>query len=154
MSSPTSTALDPDDPVVKLCAAGMQAEGAGQLEVAHAYFQEAWAARQDDVDACIAAHFLARHRPAAEETLHWNSVALTHADAATANGHGALVQGFYPSLYLNLGWSNEQVGDLAAARHCYALAARAGGTLGDDPYCAVVRKGIEAGQQRIAVSQT
>jgi hypothetical protein len=36
------------------------------------------------------------------------------------------VQGFYGSLYLNLGHSYELVGDQAAAQHYYALAAALG----------------------------
>ncbi len=146
----TEPALDPNHPVIKLCVAGMEAEGHGQIDEAHALFQQAWAACQDDFDACVAAHFLARHRPTPAETLHWNTLALAHADAATAGGAGERLRGFYPSLYLNLGWSYEQLGDLVEAGRHYSLAAAHLTELPSDPYSAVVRRGIMAGQQRVA----
>ena len=140
-----TTHMDPNNPVVKLCAEGMQAEGEGRLDDAHKLFLQAWAARQDDFDACIAAHFLARHRPP-EETLHWNQVAIEHANAVSDER----VQGFYPSLYLNLGWSHEQLADLAEAGRYYALAVARLDELPPGPYADVVRKGVTAGQARLA----
>ena len=137
--------MDPNNPVVKLCAEGMQAEGEGQLDAARAYFQQAWDVRQDDFEACIAAHFMARHQPPAE-TLHWNQVALDHAEAVTDDR----VRGFYPSLYLNLGWSHEQLGDLSKASQYYELATSRLADLPDDSYATVVRKGVTAGQARVA----
>lgn len=137
--------MDPNNPVVKLCAEGMQAEGEGQIEAARACFQQAWDVRQDDFEACIAAHFMARHQPPAE-TLHWNQVALDHAEAVTDDR----VRGFYPSLYLNLGWSHEQLGDLSKASQYYELATNRLADLPDDPYATVVRKGVTAGQARVA----
>ena len=140
-----TTDLDPNNPVVKLCVAGMQAEGENRLDEAHKLFRAAWAARQDDFDACIAAHFLARHRPP-EEMRHWNQVALDHANAV----EDERIQGFYPSLYLNLGWSYEQLADLAAAGRYYALAVARLDNLPAGPYADVVRKGVAAGQARLA----
>jgi len=136
--------MDPNNPVVKLCVAGMEAEGAGQIATAQALFLQAWAARQNDYDACIAAHYVARHRPP-EEMRHWNQVALDHADRADAT----LMGGFYPSLYLNMGWSHEQLGDLAEAGHYYDLATAHLDSLPDGPYAEVVRKGVAAGQARL-----
>lgn len=141
--------MNPDNPVVKLCAEGMEAEGAGQLDMAHACFQQAWAARQDDFESCIAAHFMARHQPPAD-MLHWNQVALHHAQAV----NDERVDSFYPSLYLNLGWSYEQVGDWAEADHYYALAATRLAILPDDPYATTVRRGVAAGQARVAQAAT
>ena len=141
--------MDPNNPVVKLCADGMQAEGEGRLDVAHTCFQQAWDARQDDFEACIAAHFMARHQPPAE-MLHWNQVALHHAEAVTDER----VRSFYPSLYLNLGWSHEQLGELLEAGRYYELATDRLADLPDDPYAAVVRKGVRAGQSRVAQALT
>ena len=42
-------------------------------------FERAWAARVDDFDACIAAHYLARVQPDAQATFEWNARALEHA---------------------------------------------------------------------------
>ena len=73
--------LDPTNPVVALCAQGMAVEGTP--EEARRLFALAWAARRDDCDATIAAHFVARHQPTLAETLHWNAVAVSHAEAVT-----------------------------------------------------------------------
>lgn len=55
-------AIDPDNAVVKLCAQGMQAEGAGRRGDARALFEQAWEIAGDDYERCIAAHYLARHQ--------------------------------------------------------------------------------------------
>ena len=52
--------MDLDNPVIQLCTAGTQAEFKGQMEEARTYYQQAWQAAQDDYEACIAAHYLAR----------------------------------------------------------------------------------------------
>jgi tetratricopeptide (TPR) repeat protein len=137
--------MDPNNPVVKLCVEGMAAEEEGRFAEAQALFLQAWARRQDDFEACVAAHFVARQQDSPAAMLRWNQTALHHAEAVGDER----VQGFYPSLYLNLGWSYEQIGDLAGARRCYELAARRlddapGGTYGE-----VVQKGIALAQQRI-----
>ncbi|MBX3012566.1 MAG: hypothetical protein KF832_13710 [Caldilineaceae bacterium] len=137
--------MDPENPIVKLCVKGMQAEGEGRLADAQQLFQQAWKASQAAWEACIAAHFLARHQPPAT-MLHWNQVALQRAEASNDDQ----IRSFYPSLYLNLGWSHEQLGALAEAGHYYALAAARLAELPADPYGEVVRKGVAAGQARLA----
>lgn len=136
--------MDPENPIVKLCVEGMKAEGAGRLDEARALFTRAWESHTDDWEACIAAHYLARHQPTPQDTLHWNQVALDRADAVTDER----VHGFYPSLYLNLGHSYEQLGDLAEARRYYDLAAGQATALPEDRYGGIVRQGIENGRQR------
>src|SRR5690606_39282067 len=74
-------------------------------------FEQAWAARRDDFDAAVAAHFLARHQSSAADTLRWNAVAVQHAEAV-ADGRAA---GLLASLYLNLGDAQANVGDIGAA---------------------------------------
>ena len=137
--------MDPNNPVVKLCVAGMEAEGRGELEAAHRCFQQAWETRQDDFEACIAAHYLARHRATPQETHYWNQVALDHA----AKVDDDRVQGFYPSLYLNLGWSHEQLGELVTAEHYYTQAIAKLDELPAGPYGDVVRRGVTAGLKRL-----
>jgi hypothetical protein len=136
--------LDPDNPVVRLCVAGMQAESEGQSAHARDLFAQAWAARQDDFDACIAAHYVARHQECPEDTLHWNQEALTRADAV----HDDRVRAFYPSLYLNLGLSYEALGNQVKARHYYELAATRLADLPTGPYRNLVQTGITAGRTR------
>lgn len=140
--------MEPDNPVVKICAEGMHAEGEGRPEAARELYERAWAQSKDDVEACVAAHYLARQQPSAEETLRWNKEALERADAAADER----VRGFYPSLYLNLGKSYEDLGDVGGARSCYETAAKEAEGIPDDGYGNLVRRGIANGLTRIGSS--
>jgi tetratricopeptide (TPR) repeat protein len=136
--------MDPDSPVVRLCVEGMRAEADNRFDDARALFARAWAARRDDLDACIAAHYVARHQETLEETLRWNEVALARAEAVGDER----VRDFYPSLYLNLGRAHEDLGDGEAARRCYTLAAERAGALPGGRYGDMVRRASAAGQER------
>lgn len=114
--------MDPDNPVVRLCSQGAQAEFQGRQSDARALYEQAWQAAGDDFEKCIAAHYVARFQDTPAQTLHWNSTALEHARAANQE----LVEPFYASLYLNMGSSYEALGDLAEAQRYYALAAGLG----------------------------
>jgi hypothetical protein len=141
------TVMDPENPVVLLCAEGMRAESAGRAADAAALFERPWAARTDAFEACIAAHYVARHQPSPEDTLHWNREALAHADAVRDRS----VAGFYPSLYLNLAHSFEVLGDTVPARRCYSLAReRLTHLAAGDAYGDLVRRGISEGMARMA----
>jgi hypothetical protein len=140
------TIIDPNNPVVKLCIAGMAAEAEGRMSDAAAFFLQAWAARQDDLDACVAAHYVARHQASPAEMLRWNQLALDHARAIDDER----VQGFYPSLYLNLGWSHEALGDRAAAHSYYDSASATMAAVPDGPYRNKVQRGIAAARNRTA----
>lgn len=142
--------MDANNPVVKLCAEGMMAEGRGQSDVARDLFARAWAARTDDFDACVAAHYLARQQDSVEATLRWNQEALARANAVGDER----VRGFYPSLYLNLGRSYEDMGDRDAARRSYEQAAARADDLPDDGFGAMLRRGIAAGLRRISFGST
>lgn len=114
--------MDQPSPTVALCIQGTEAEYGGNPAEAARCYQAAWDAAQDDYDACVAAHYLARYQPDPAAVLHWNQVALAHAEATD----DARVQEFYPSLYVNLGWAYEQLGQTAAADIFYARAAQLG----------------------------
>ena len=114
--------MDLDNPVIQLCVAGTQAEFRGEIEEARAFYQQAWEAAQDDFDACVAAHYVARHQADPAQRLHWNQVAL---DRANAVGDGRVLA-FYPSLFLNMGQSFELLGNPDEARRFYELAAELG----------------------------
>jgi len=114
--------MDLDNPVIKFCMEGTQAEFQGQIDQARSCYQQAWEAVQDDYGACIAAHYLARCLDDPEERLHWNQIALEKAEAVG----DARVQDFYPSLYLNLGQSYELLGNRPEAKRYYDLAAELG----------------------------
>ena len=93
--------MDTDNPVVKLCMEGMEAESKGRFEAASKLFEQAWSACQDDYDACMAAHFLARHQDTPQAVFEWNQEALNRANLVGDDR----VLSFYASLYLNLGHS-------------------------------------------------
>ncbi|MBN2501681.1 MAG: hypothetical protein JXB38_12940 [Anaerolineales bacterium] len=114
--------IDSNNPVVKLCIQGTQAEFAGDIEQARALYLQAWKLAQDDYEACVAAHYVARHQDNPTEEFRWNQEALKRAKAANEER----VQAFYSSLYLNMGQSYEKLGDQAAAKHYYDLAAELG----------------------------
>jgi len=114
--------MDTNNPVIKLCMEGTRAEFEHRLDDARLLYQQAWEARADDYDACIAAHYVARFQKTPEETLHWNQIALNHANAVRDGS----AKDFYPSLYLNLGQSYEALGDQVNAQKYYQLAADLG----------------------------
>ncbi|AWN28358.1 hypothetical protein [Streptomyces sp. NEAU-S7GS2] len=111
--------MDPELPVVRLCVAGMQAEAEGRAGAARALFQQAWDSAADDYEACIAAHYLARHQNSPEETLRWNQECLDRADRVGDER----VAGFYPSLHLNMGHACRQLGRQALAHTHFVRAA-------------------------------
>ncbi|WP_043270232.1 hypothetical protein [Streptomyces sp. CT34] len=111
--------MDPELPVVRLCVAGMQAEAEGCPEAARGLFERAWDGARDDYEACIAAHYLARHQSSPEETLRWNQECLDRADLVGDER----VRGFYASLYVNMGQAYRELGQLAAAHAYFARAA-------------------------------
>jgi tetratricopeptide (TPR) repeat protein len=116
--------MDVNNPIIKLCIAGTQAEFEGRFETAYELYRQAWEAFTDDYEACIAAHYVARCQESPEESLRWNRVALERAEAVNDGS----VRDFYPSLYLNLGRSYELLGYQDEAVEYYALAAALGVT--------------------------
>lgn len=98
-----------ESPALALCAAGVDVEG--DAAAARALFLQAWEARRDAYDACIAAHFLARHQPSTELALHWNQVAVEEAHRVDSERAEPLLA----SLYLNLADSHRQLGDVDRA---------------------------------------
>lgn len=140
--------MDPENPVVKLCVRGMEAEAEGRHTDARDLFAQAWAAAGDDFEACIAAHYMARHAGTPQDTHRWNAEALRRADAVADER----VAGFRPSLYLNLGRSLEDLGDAEGAGRYYALAAEGVDGLPAGRYAEVVRNGVAAARQRTTAS--
>lgn len=114
--------MDQNNPVVRLCIEGSQAEFAGRQEDACALYWQAWEIASDDYDACIAAHYVARCQKNSEDNFRWNQEALVRADAIKNDR----VKEFYPSLYLNMGNSYELLGNLVEAKRYYELAAGLG----------------------------
>jgi tetratricopeptide (TPR) repeat protein len=138
--------MDPNNPIIKLCADGMQAEAIGRYDEARLLFAQAWEQSKDDYEACIAAHYVARHQKTPEEILHWNKVALDRADAV----NDERVLGFYPSLYLNMRKAHEDLGNWEEAKRHYELAAAKMSNLSQGRYGDVVRDGLNRGLQRVS----
>lgn len=129
---------DFDNPVMQLCAAGMQVDG--EPAKALALFEQAWAARRDDFDASVAAHYVARHEATPRATHEWNERALQHADAVPDDRAVSLV----PSLCLNLAESYRldsrcEQAEALAQRGLLALDALPA----DDGYAQFVRAGLD-----------
>jgi tetratricopeptide (TPR) repeat protein len=136
--------VTPDNPVVKLCAAGMAAEGEGRGAEAKALFEQAWESSRDDYEACIAAHYVARHQATPEARFEWNERALHRAQAVGDER----VLDFLPSLFLNYAHSLEQLGRTREACSYYGLAAARLDDLPPGGYAQLVRGGVTAGQRR------
>lgn len=138
--------MDGSNTVVRLCAEGMELERNGRLEEASAVFMKAWEESSNDFERCVAAHYVARRQKTPAENLRWNQVSLEHADAI----YDGRVQGFYPSLYLNIGWAYEDLGDRVEAKKYYELAETRLETLPEGSYRETVRDGIERGLRRVS----
>jgi hypothetical protein len=131
--------LDPTNPVVVLCAAGMAV--GGDAAAAGECFARAWAARRDDFEAAVAAHYVARQQPTAAERLTWDARAAAHAEGALASGD-ARVRGLLASLYLNLGDALLGAGRADEAREAAARAEAALDELPNDGYRAFVADAV------------
>jgi hypothetical protein len=138
--------IDPQNRVVRYCVEGMEREQEGRHEEALRLFMLAWDRSKDAFERTIAAHYVARHQTTPERTLHWNQESVTNADAV---GDDRVLE-FYPSLYLNMGKSHEDLGNLKDARRFYALAADLIGCLPESPLADLVRRGVMNGMQRIS----
>jgi tetratricopeptide (TPR) repeat protein len=114
--------MDIDNPVIKLCIEGTQAEYQGRIEDARSLYQKAWQAANHDFEACVAAHYVAHLQTDHLERLRWNQLALDKANQVDAS----LVKEFYPSLFLNMGQSYELLGQPDDAKRYYDLAAELG----------------------------
>lgn len=130
--------FDLENPVMQLCAAGMQIDG--EPAKALALFEQAWAARSDDFEASVAAHFMARHQASPRATLEWNERALAHADAIGDARADALL----PSLCLNLAESYRLEARFDQAEELAQRGLRALASLPDDGgYTQFVRAGLD-----------
>jgi len=120
----------------------------GDREKARKLFERAWEIRADDYDASIAAHFLARHQSTVADTLHWNSLAVIHANAVS-DGRAAPL---FASLYLNLGDSYLAAGRRGDATQAANDAQRTLDDVPDGGYRDFVARGIQNLKARIEVA--
>src|SRR4051794_39420994 len=137
--------MDPNDPIVKLCAEGMSEEARGNIEAAAKLFEDAWDQSGGDFERCIAAHYVARHQAGADLRLEWNQRAL---DLANRIGDVSVSE-FLPSLYLNLGKSHEDLGNAPQAMELYQRASDQMRSLPASPYREIVEDGVRRGLERV-----
>lgn len=136
--------IDPENPVIKLCAEGIAAEMQRDFETAAALYTRAWAQQNSDYEACIVAHYLARVQSNLEDILHWNLEALRYADMVADDS----VVTFYPSLYLNIGRAYEEQGRIEEARQYYELGIAKADILPDTALGNITRDALERAIQR------
>jgi tetratricopeptide (TPR) repeat protein len=138
--------FDPENPIVKLCAAGMMLEGEAKPVEAHKLFMQAWGEATNDFERMTAAHYVARHQDSVELKLKWDLIAL---DAAVlANDKSA--EAAFPSLYLNVAKCYEDLNDFNEAAKYYNHALDAASALPDDGYSNMIKAGIANGLKRIS----
>ncbi|EHR50074.1 hypothetical protein SacmaDRAFT_1805 [Saccharomonospora marina XMU15] len=133
--------MDTSNPVVRLCAQGMAAEARGLDAEARALFEQAWQLAGDDYEACVAAHYLARHQDGPEATLRWNETCLRHADKVGDER----VAGFYCSLHANIARSHRALANTPAARRHFELAADHLAAVPQGPYRDWLRYSVAEG---------
>jgi len=141
--------FDPNNPVVQLCVKGMTAEGEGKIEEAHQLFQKALDTATNNFEAFTAAHYLARNQKDPNDVLKWNLEALNRADSIKEEG----LKGQYPSLYLNVAKSYENLGDNNEAIRYYQLAADSCVHLPAGGYADMIKSGISQGLKRVGGSE-
>jgi hypothetical protein len=133
--------MEAQNPVTQFIVQGMKAEVEGRPDAAADLFLQAWDVAVDDYDACIAAHYVARHQKTPNDTLHWNQVCLDRADKVGDER----VRGFYPSLHLNLARAHVDLGDREAARDHFRRAAERIHDAAAGPYGEGIRFAVAKG---------
>ena len=139
--------LDTNNTIVKLCAEGMQREGAGENEAALQLFTTAWDVAASDFEKFIAAHYVARHQKTINDKLQWDQCSLNYALKIT----GENIKTHLPSLYLNIAKCYEDLQDKDAARLHYELALSFANFLPADGYGKMIHGGIIDGLKRVGV---
>jgi hypothetical protein len=137
--------FDPNNPIIKLCAHGMDLEGEGKAGEAFKVFQQAWNEATDNLEKFAAAHYLARQQNSVTDKLKWDETALRFALEIKDES----IKGAYPSLYLNIAKCYEDLKDLVKARENYQLALKFTSFLLGDGYGNMIKAGIANGIERV-----
>jgi rifampin ADP-ribosylating transferase len=139
--------FDPSNNIVKLCTQGMVLESKYELEQAHNVFQQAWDSAASDFERFTAAHYLARNQKDPLERLKWNIDALEYSEKIQDEE----IVIVYPSLYLNVAKSYEDLNNLFEATKYYHLASDNCKYLKDDAYGQMIKSGVKNGLERVAL---
>jgi hypothetical protein len=114
--------MDSNNPVIKLCQQGAVDEYRNNKEDACNKYHQAWSLAQSDYESCIAAHYVARCQQTAQEELKWNLAALEYAKKCDTE----MIVPFLGSLYVNIGYSYEKLGETKYTKAYYQLTAQHG----------------------------
>ena len=107
-----------DNSIIKLVHKGMLLEKDGKIKEAQDVFMQAWECASSEHEKCIAAHFVSRNQINPEESLKWNLEALANAEKVSDEE----IKSYYPSLYLCVGISYEDLKNYPEAKKYYDLA--------------------------------
>lgn len=110
--------MNKNNPIVKLVNKGMQMEKRSDAVQAQVLFIQAWDEASNDWEKCIAAHFVARHQDSPKNALKWNRESLRRADKV----ENKEIKSYYPSIYVNIGISYEELRNYEKAKKYYDLA--------------------------------
>jgi tetratricopeptide (TPR) repeat protein len=110
--------FNPNNNVVKLCIQGIDMEEKDKPKEAGRLFLQAWNEATNDFEKYIAAHYVARHQKNVSNKLKWLETALQFALKINDD----TVKGAFPSLYLNIAKSYEDLSDPDNAKKNYELA--------------------------------
>jgi hypothetical protein len=141
----------PTDLVMARILAAVARSQAGDAEGARTEFAAVWSDIGPDGDPfhrCTLAHYAADVQDDLRAELAWDEVALEAAgqvsDARAKEHHESLaIEGFLPSLHLNLAEDHRRLGDAASARHHIEEARRRLSALPEDGYGAMIRAGVD-----------
>ena len=140
--------FDPGNPVIMLCADGMNYEATGQKDKAKELFQQAWHIASTDFEKFTSAHYLARHQNNPEDELRWNEQALAFGRAVPEES----MKSHFPSLYLNVGKSYEALGRIDKAKENYLSALQFSRYLPSTAYGNLIKSGINTALQRLGIA--
>jgi hypothetical protein len=110
--------FNPNNPVVKLCLQGMSREEQGKPGEASKLFLQAWDDASNDSEKFIAAHYVARHQNNVEDKLKWLETVLQFGLKVNDDS----VKSAFPSLYVNIAKSYDELGDAANAKKNHEIA--------------------------------
>jgi hypothetical protein len=153
MNTPDSTLADPTpaDPIITAVTAAITAGHEGHRAQARQQLEDLWRGIGDQGDPahrCILAHSLADLQDSAEAELTWDERAMAATEELTDERlqriHPTLtVQGFLPSLHLNLADDHRMLGRFEQAHTHLAAAAQGAQELPDDAYGKHLREGVQ-----------
>ena len=105
---------------------------------------QAWVERTNDLESCVAAHYVARQQKTIAGSLEWNLKALFFADKIKDE----LIKAYYPSLYINIADGYEKIGKKKEANKYYDLAASVTTVENAGAFGVYLLQSIKEGQKR------